>query len=136
MLSDSVIREQGTNKLSLIGVFNQWNCSAFPFRTPPFFVTSFLTNFRVSDSEEGKEINVALRIEETGSGHVLASATAKVKFPKAVQPSAMVEIPFRMDSINLTRPGEHRVVLLVDDEKIAVRPFQVIALNATTQQIT
>jgi hypothetical protein len=128
LMSDYVVREMGTGKLSLVGIFSQWNCPHFPFQTPAFWVTPFLTNFRGNP----KEVNLTVKIEQCQSGHTLASAAAKIQFPPeiTIQSGVMVEIPFPIASINLAQPGNYRVVVLVNDEKIAERIFTVVATNS------
>ena len=72
ILSDSVIREHGTGKLSLIGCFTTYNFQILPSVAQPFVVTVFLTNL------EGRleTFPITVRIEAPDSGHVLASSMA------------------------------------------------------------
>jgi hypothetical protein len=131
LLSDHVIREAGTNKLSLIGAFSHWNCPVFPFSTPPFWITAFITNFRSPNIL----VNITVRVEDVGSGHTLASATGQIKFgPTPIPEGAMVEIPFRLNSMTLFHPGTYRAVLLTNDEKIGERHFTATALTIPGQQ--
>ena len=80
ILSDGAIRELGTNKISFIGTFHNFNCPHFPFQSPPFFVTVSLTNLR------GKleRFKIAIRIEHKASNLVAASA-AIVEIPDLVR---------------------------------------------------
>jgi hypothetical protein len=126
-MSDYVVREAGTNKLTLAGIFSVLNCPGFPFGTPPFWITVFLTNFRGGV----KETNVVVRIEQKQTGMVLGNAAARVQFAEGkITPDMMVEIPFRLNSIFVPQPGNYRVVVLVNDDKVAERPFIVNALSA------
>ena len=90
-MSDVAVREAGTNKLTLVGIFSVWNCPAFPFQTPPFFISVFLSNLR----QGVRELNLVVRIEQKKTGMVIANAVAKVQFGDgmAITPEAMVEIP-------------------------------------------
>jgi hypothetical protein len=122
LFSDLMIREANTNKCTLIGIFNQWNCPKFPFQTPPFWVTAFIGNMRGV-----KEINITIRLEANASGHVLASLAANIRFPESGIPeNAVIEIPLPVNSIVLPFPGVFRAVVLADDEKIAERGFLAI----------
>lgn len=133
LLSDLVIREAHSNKLSLIGVFNHWNSAGFPFTTAPFWVTVFITNFGPNTSEA----NITIRFEEPDSGHVIASAKGYVKFKEgAVQKDTMVELPFRINALGLRQQGTYRIVLLANDEKIGERKFSAYPLTITGQQLT
>ena len=73
ILSDRVIREEGTGKLSLIGCFDGFVGQSFPFQSIPFFVTVTLTNIRSFP----KQLDIVVRIE-TPAGHVMASSQAQV----------------------------------------------------------
>lgn len=129
MLSDHVVREAGTQKLTLVGIFSAWNCSKFPFPTPRFWVTVFLTNIRTAAA-----LNLTVRIEDRQSGHVLASMAAKVEFQDAVlPPNTMVEIPLPVGSMMIPSAGTYRVVALVNDEKISERTFVVTSLTSATE---
>src|SRR5207248_1620207 len=77
ILSDTVIREAGTGKLSLIGCFTNWNSSQFPFPVPPFCATALVTNFR------GKleKASITMRIEDPKTGHVLTSVSGAITPP-------------------------------------------------------
>src|SRR6266496_5831499 len=92
IFSDTVIKEQGTNKLSLVGCFLHFNARGFPFMAPPFFATAMLTNFR------GKleSVNVCLRLEQSGSGHVVASVAATFGSKTEVDLTDTIEIPFQL----------------------------------------
>lgn len=122
MMSDHVIREHGTGKLTLVGIFSTWNCPGFPFQTPQFWVTTFLTNIK---GLKDKGANIAIRLEDPQTGHVLASLAAKVQFaPEQQIPNeAMLEIPLPVSSMIIHHPGTFRAIALVDNEQIAMRTF-------------
>jgi hypothetical protein len=90
MLSDHVIREVGTGKLSLIGCFQFFNAPSFPLGVNRFFVTVFLSNFR------GKldQLKVTARIEDRTSGHVVASCSADVSSDEAMEDSEIMDLSF------------------------------------------
>jgi hypothetical protein len=123
MLSDHVLREAGSNKLSLIGCFSTWNAPMFPFPCPPFFITPFLGNFRMVSGT----INVTARIE-TAVKHVLWSAIAKVDFragPQTMAPDALIEIPFQAVGVSFPQAGRYTIRVFVDSDEVAHRDFTV-----------
>jgi hypothetical protein len=129
LMSDYVVREAGTNKLTLAGIFSVLNCPGFPFATPPFWITVFLTNFRNGT----KEANVVVRLEQKQTGMVLGNAAGRIQFAEGkIAPEVMVEIPFRMNSMFVPQPGNYRVVVLVNDDKVAERAFVVQAVSSPT----
>ena len=131
-LSDNVVREWGTGKLYLIGVFAQWNCPRFPFQTPSFWITAFMANFR---APENTEYNITTNVEQVGSGQILGSTSAKIRFNQAATPDKMLEIPFRMHTIILQQQCSIRVVVLANEERIGERVFAVNSLTSPSTTI-
>ncbi len=129
ILSDGAIRELGTNKISLIGTFHNFNCPHFPFQSPPFFVTVSLTNLR------GKleRFKIAIRIEHKASNLVAASAAIEIGSLAEVKPSEVLQIPVPM-SCNFASAGLYSVVLLVEGEVLASRDLTVMAVTAAPAQ--
>ncbi len=129
IFSDLVIRENGTGKLSLINCFNTFNVQKFPFRTPPHYIVSLITNLK------GKidELNVTARIEMQGTGHVVASVPGHMKFHPDSRPLSdndIIEIPFPVKSYTVPEPGKYTVVILLNSEELGRRPIvfqQVVA---------
>lgn len=120
MFSDMVIREEGTGKLSLIGVFQQFNAATFPFTAPPFFVTAFLSNF------QGKldAMDVTIRVEEGTSGHVLGSVHGKININPDAPPfekSAVIELPVQVPPTRFPAKGIYFVAVLVDGMEVRRR---------------
>jgi hypothetical protein len=128
ILSDQVIREAGTQKLTIVGMFSQWNCPTFPFQTPAFWVTPILSNFHYTE----KEINITVRIE-AANGHVLASISPKIKFANPnMKKHDTVEIPLQVPSIVLTLSGIYQIVVLIDGDIIGKRHFFVNSVTAAS----
>jgi hypothetical protein len=129
ILSDGVIREQGTNKISLMGTFHNFNCSHFPFQTPPFFVTVSLTNLR------GKldGFKIAIRIENKASSLVAASSVIEIGSVAEVTPSEVLQVPIPI-ACNFASAGLYSVVLLVEGDVIASRDLTVIPVTAAPPQ--
>jgi hypothetical protein len=128
LLSDHVIREAGSNKLTLIGCFSVWNALSFPFTSPKFVITIFLGNFR----KGGVEVSVTLRVE-TPEKHVIWSAIGKIGFPKdkpAPPPELLVEIPFFAEGIAFGNPGRYTIRVIVDGDEVGQRDFYVRSVTA------
>lgn len=123
LLSDLVVREERTGKLSLIGCFQQFSFPNFPIRMAKFFVTVGITNLRGAP----KEVNVTCRIEVPTTGHVIASHSGKVEFDPTSPPTphAVVELPFQFNGVIFNEPGQYAAVILVDNEEVQRRPFEV-----------
>jgi hypothetical protein len=114
ILSDHVVREQGTNKATCVGIFHLYNLPQFPFPVPPFFATVGVTNLQ----PDVRELDVTCRLEVASSGHVLKSASAHLKLPPEAPPlrkSVVVDLSFP----------------LVNTEQIGYRFLDVNAITAT-----
>jgi hypothetical protein len=126
ILSDSVIREHGTGKISLIGSFTTYNFPTFPFVAGPFIVTVLVTNLK------GKldRFPITVRIEGATTGHVLASSVAELTTEKEVPRSEVFEIPVAIPPINYPEAGVYKVVILAQNEPLGSRDLTVRSLAA------
>jgi hypothetical protein len=127
ILSDSIIREHGTGKLSLIGCFTTYNFPILPSVAQPFVVTVFLTNL------EGRLQNfpITVRIEAPGSGHVLASSMAQLSTDMEVPRTDILEVPIGIPPINYAEPGIYKVKVLAGAEDMGERDLTVRKLAVT-----
>ena len=134
ILSDLVIREQGTNKISLIGCFNQFNASKFPFNAPPFYITGSITN--ISGKVEGV-INVTAIIEDPNSGHVFSSTPGRLQFTKDSPPipnHMVFEIPFPVAPFAFNKAGIYSVKILFNNQELGSRPLTVNQIKPRPQK--
>jgi len=127
ILSDSVIREHGTGKLSLIGCFTTYNFPILPSVAQPFVVTVLLTNL------EGRlqDFPITVRIEAPGSGHVLASSMAQLNTDKEVPRTDIFEVAIGIGPINYFEPGVYKVKVLAGNEDMGDRDLTVRKLAVT-----
>jgi hypothetical protein len=136
IFSDAVIREEGTGKISLIGTFEFFNAPSFPFQCPPFFATVGITNVQLSRApgEGPKEINMNVRVEDPKSGHVFGNATGKVGVVegKTVEREAVIHLPLPFPPMTFIAPGSLRVVLSVDNERLAERILRILSASGAT----
>jgi hypothetical protein len=133
ILSDHVIREQGTNKATCVGIFNMFNIPQFPFRVPRFFATVGITNLQ----GEIRELDATCRLEVSGTGHVLASSSAHLAIPPEAPPisrNIVIDLTFPFHNVTLPTAGTYSVVVLVNNEEIGRRTLEVFAITATGQQ--
>lgn len=126
LLSDLVVREKVTEKLSLVNSFGQLRLPKFPFPTPPFFITVWLTHLRGRVSR----LDIATRIEEPKSGHVLASASGQIQFPSEAPPfdeQTVLDLPIPMPPFLVSHPAVYTIVILVNNEKVGERALPILA---------
>jgi hypothetical protein len=127
MLSDGVIREHGTGKLSLIGCFTTYNFQMFPFVAPPFVVTVILTN--LEGQLQGFPITV--RVEGANTGHVLASSMAQLNTDQPVPRTEIFEVPIGIGPVNYPEPGIYKVKVLAQNEDLGHRDLTVRRLGVS-----
>jgi hypothetical protein len=129
--SDSVIREHGTGKLSLIGTFQTFTFPKFPIQFGGFWMTVYVTNIR-----EAKPFVITARIEEQQTGHVIASTMANVNLnvqeAGKVNPDVMIEIPMRFGLCVFPHPGKYRSVVLFDGTELNSRVLLVMQVPPQT----
>jgi hypothetical protein len=131
ILSDRVIREEGTGKLSLIGCFDAFIGQSFPFQSVPFFVTVTITNIRSFP----KQLDIVVRIE-TSAGHVMASSQAQVtKKPDAPQipRHGAIDVIFPFSPVRFDGSGVFNLVCLLSNEPLATRQFEVKSTTVAQQ---
>lgn len=127
ILSDGVIREEGTQKLSYIGSFHNFNSPRFPFTSMPFVATAFISNLRADPGE----IKITIRIENSDSGHVICSSTAGIGFKGKVDRNEVFEVPIGMGAITFPGAGLYKAVVLVNNESIGSRDLNVKSITAS-----
>jgi len=129
ILSDSVIREWGTGKLSLIGCFNAYNVPGFPFQVPPFVTTIILTNFK---GKLTKPKNVTARIEDPTNSIVLANISGQINAPPEYDftGAEVLEMAFPMMPFPIYHAGPYSVDVLIDGEKVGSRNIMVVSTTA------
>ncbi|MGA8477711.1 MAG: hypothetical protein WB696_07105 [Chthoniobacterales bacterium] len=123
--SDSVIREEGTGKLSLIGGFQFFNAGGFPFQGPPFVVTVALRNL-----VENQQIKLGVRIVGPDES-TLADTTGQMILKKVESSEILFEFPIPVPQLNYSRPGTYLAVISLNDQELGRRPLLVRAVTST-----
>src|SRR5258708_15774037 len=129
IFSDSAIREQGTGKLSIIGSFAQFNSPGFPFLSPQFIVTILLSNIR----GPVEALPVTIRIEATGSAHVLVSVSGQMNIGPEITGNEVLEVVFPIPPTMFPQAGTYDVKVLVGSEPINRRQLFIKSVSATPQ---
>ena len=121
-----MIREQGTNKLSIIGSFTSYNTAGFPFMAPAFVVTVLLTNLQ----GPLERYPIAVRFESSISGHVIASSVAEIAAGERLARNEVIAVPIGMAPIHYPEPGVYNVVVLANNEAIGKRQLTARTLTS------
>ena len=123
LVSDLILRDEATKKLSLIGLFNRITAGSFPCRHPEMCVFVSLTDGHGTCPGQ-------LRLVNRATENALAALEGKVAFPN---PKAVVEMNFYFRGVVFAEPGEYSFDFYCSGELIGSRPFQVVAATELPQ---
>jgi len=115
LLCDTIIREEGSHKYSLIGTFNSIFARAFPFIHSSFSVYLALTDGR-------GQVPCVLRMVELESGAQIFALKGSVDFR---DPTGVAEIPFQINQVRFPKPGEYALEFHADGEMLGTRKLRV-----------
>lgn len=119
MVCDHIIVEQGTNKKSLIGVFNNIGSTSFPVIHPQMSIFVAMTNGR-------GRLPTTLRFVRESDQKEIFSAAGEVLFPS---PNDVVELVFNIVQAPFEEPGLYTFEVYCDDELVLEKRFQVAQLK-------
>lgn len=117
LLCDLTIREAGTGKISLIGVFESISAATFPVVHRGLAVYA-----KLADAEG--EYAIRLELVRLDDGQVLAQGALTAAFGSRMTPGELV---FNLDNLGFERPGRYEFRLYAADRFVAAKSFTVIA---------
>jgi hypothetical protein len=120
LLCDHTIREAGTGKVSLIGVFENVSAAQFPVVHRALSVYA-----KLSDAEG--EYAIRLELVRLDDDHVVAQGTLKASFADRMTPGELI---FNLENLGLERPGRYEFRLHADGRFVAAKSFTVLQTRA------
>lgn len=124
ILSDSVIRESGTNKLSLIGTFNGIFSNNFPCTHPSLCVYIAIT--------EGRgRVQCKLRMISLEDNSIIFDLPGQIDFGG---PTSVGELVFQLQQIRFPNPGVYAIEFWTGTELLASRKLNVQKVEQPPQQ--
>jgi hypothetical protein len=120
LLCDLTIREHGTGKMSLIGVFENISAARFPV------VHRALTVYAKLADAEG-EYAIRLELLRLDDSHMVAQGTLRAAFADRMTPG---ELTVNLENLGFERPGRYEFRLYADDRFVAGKTFTVIQAPA------
>ena len=114
-LCDHVIVEKGTEKVSLIGLFERFRLVSFPAVAAPFCIVARLTGGEGSGT-------IQLEMQDLETLALVENWAQVVQFSDRL---AHVNVLFRLNHCTFPRPGHYQATLLADGEWIAQQRFEV-----------
>ncbi|HTO12362.1 MAG TPA: hypothetical protein VMQ51_12380 [Candidatus Binatia bacterium] len=116
LLCDLTIREHGSGKISLIGVFENISAARFPVVHRALSVYAKLTD------AEG-DYTIRLELLRLDDSHMVAQGTLKATFADRMSPGELI---FNLENLGLERPGRYEFRLYAEDRFVAGKSFTVI----------
>lgn len=116
LLCDLTIREHGSGKISLIGVFENISAARFPVVHRALSVYAKLTD------AEG-DYTIRLELLRLDDSHLVAQGTLKATFADRMSPGELI---FNLENLGLERPGRYEFRLYAEDRFVAGKSFTVI----------
>lgn len=125
VVCDQVIREAGTGKHSLIGIFSHIGASRFPAMHPRLAVYLAL-----SDGLGNVPIRIAI-VDARDSTRCLVQAETQVPFQ---DPRVVAEAAIDFPNLVFPTPGDYRVQLYADDNLLMERRLMVADMQPAAPQ--
>ena len=117
LLCDYVLHEAGTNKKSLIGIFEQVNTPRLPFRHGRMSVYANLTDVHGT-------YDLTLRLVRLRDGKVLLEA--KGLRIQVTDPLQVSELGMNLEGIVFEEPGKYEFALYANEQFLQSKPFRVV----------
>jgi len=113
---DSIIRDERTKKVSLIGLFNMIKSNNFPCTHPAMHVHVAMTN------GHGK-YKTEIRLADLQGDEPIIGMIGELDFKSPLQ---VIEMGAAWRNINFQKPGEYGVQVLFNDAVVGTRKFRVV----------
>ena len=123
VICDQIIEEAGTQKKSLIGIFNNIFASTFPVQHPKMCIYASLTNGRGRVKIELRGVRVG---DEGSDDKQFLSVSGTIAFP---DPNQVVEMVFNLVGVPFERAGLHTFELHCEGNLLLEKRFNVTELK-------
>ena len=120
LVCDNVITEAGTNKKTLVGVFDHWNLPAIPANVPPFWVYARLTD------AEGKYIFDLKFIYLDGEKRLAEARTSEIS---AIDRLGFIDLAIPLPFLPVEKAGRYEVQLYANDVFVGRTTMSVVLVE-------
>ena len=115
-LCDYVVVEEGTHKVSLIGMLKDWRVRRFPFVPPRFFAHVALTDGL-------GDVTISLVVSRLETNEDLYSLSTSIHFADKLREKQVV---FRIAKLSIPAPGAYQFTILANGEWTGQRRVEVL----------
>ncbi len=125
LVCDQAIRDAGTNKMTLVGIFERIPSSVFPFD----WVRGFAVYARLTDAQGTYDMRIELvRLEDE---QTIARADLEVTVEDRMHAQ---EIAVAFDRLHFERPGRYEFRLFANDRYLGGAVLDVVDLEAQEER--
>ena len=121
LLCDLTIREHGTGKISLIGVFENISATTFPVVHRALAVYA-----KLADAEG--EYAIKLELVRLDDSRVVAQGLLRATFADRMTPGELI---FNLENLGFERAGRYEFRLYAEDRFVAGKTFTVVPAPAS-----
>jgi hypothetical protein len=114
IICDQILREEGTKKISLLGIFNRVSSKTFPCIHPRLHIFVSVTEY------EG-QADCVLKFSDS-TGKEIVQLKGPLEFPDKL---AVIEMNFCLNNVPLPNAGIYHFDFIMDNEIIGHRKFKV-----------
>jgi hypothetical protein len=118
LLCDLTVREEGTGKYTLVGIFENINARAFPYRHGSLSVYAKITDAQ-GDYSIGLQFVRLEDLQVIGEGNLSATIPDR---------NAVSELVFQLGGLAFERPGRYEFRLLANGRAVGIKTFNVLHL--------
>ena len=119
LICDSAIREEGTGKVSLVGIFANVNVFSFPAVHPKLTVY-----VNVTDAEGGYKFR--LDMVRVADAQLLGRAEMDAEIADRMRPA---EILFEIGPLEFERPGAYEFHFFANERHVGQKSFNVVKID-------
>jgi hypothetical protein len=131
ILSDLVIRDAGTGKISVINCFTAFNAAGFPFQSPPFYLTAQLSGI----ARHPKPIRFGVSIKKRDVDVYVLNVSGQFNEQGKGDPDEIGEVVWGFPPLIFPQVGVYDLVFSANDLELGTRTI-VIKANTMAQVIT
>ncbi len=127
IFSETVIRDAGSGKLSIINAFQSFYGPEFPFAAPPFIVTAAFMNL----SGKLDRLKVSVELVDEKNEALTPLITGEFGSDREVVPDDVFDLSFFVPSCSFEREGVYRVLFRIGENVLGERSLPARLIPAT-----
>jgi hypothetical protein len=125
LLSDGVIKDAMSGKLTAVNLFSQMNALALPFQSLPFFVTALISGL----TGPIEKLTLEVSIINADTNAPVMNLPTQVAIPQGVTATDVNEMVWSIPPLFFTQAGAYDIVISAEKKEIGRRRFYVRSVS-------